>query len=102
MEPSARHQLHEDIQQQLAERGHYSVSYRLHGPEGVLEITELGEAFQQYGRELLRGYLMSGGQPESEQDLRVQNARLAPRCNSMSKPRTSISSTCCAHAPSRT
>ncbi|AEJ07087.1 sensory box protein [Stutzerimonas stutzeri] len=76
MEPSARHQLHEDIQQQLAERGHYSVSYRLHGPEGVLEITELGEAFQQYGRELLRGYLMSGGQPESEQDLRVQNARL--------------------------
>ncbi|HHH7389043.1 TPA: GAF domain-containing protein, partial [Escherichia coli] len=55
---------------------HYSVSYRLHGPEGVLEITELGEAFQQYGRELLRGYLMSGGQPESEQDLRVQNARL--------------------------
>ena len=52
------------------------MSYRLHGPEGVLEITELGEAFQQYGRELLRGYLMSGGQPESEQDLRVQNARL--------------------------
>ena len=101
MEPSARHQLHEDIQQQLAERGHYSVSYRLHGPEGVLEITELGEAFQQYGRELLRGYLMSGGQNRS----RICGYRTpgsAPRCNSMSKPRTSISSTCCAHAPSRT
>ncbi|AGA85052.1 EAL domain-containing protein [Stutzerimonas stutzeri] len=76
MEPSARLQLHEDIQQQLSARNHYSVSYRLHTPDSVLDITELGEVCQQYGRELLRGYLMAGRRPESDQDLRSQNARL--------------------------
>ncbi len=76
MEPSARHQLHEDIQQQLAGRNHYQVGYRLHTPDGVLDITELGEVCQQYGRELLRGYLLAGRHPESDHDLRTQNARL--------------------------
>ncbi|HAW60756.1 MAG TPA: diguanylate cyclase, partial [Pseudomonas sp.] len=76
MEPSTRHQLHEDIQQQLAGRNHYQVGYRLHTPDGVLDITELGEVCQQYGRELLRGYLLAGRHPESDHDLRTQNARL--------------------------
>ncbi|EWC42254.1 diguanylate cyclase [Stutzerimonas stutzeri KOS6] len=76
MEPSIRHLLHEDIQQQLAGRSHYQVNYRLHTPDGILDITELGEVFQQYGRELLRGYLMPGHLPDSDHDLRAQNSRL--------------------------
>ncbi len=76
MEPSVRHQLHDEIQLQLTSLGHYAVNYRLHTPEGVLEISELGEACQQYGRELLRGYLMAGRHSELDQQLRAQNAKL--------------------------
>ncbi|WP_313024228.1 putative bifunctional diguanylate cyclase/phosphodiesterase [Pseudomonas lopnurensis] len=76
MEPSARHQLHDEIQLQLASLGHYAVSYRLHTPEGTLQVSELGEVCQQYGRELLRGYLMAGRHSEFDQELQAQNARL--------------------------
>ena len=58
MEPTARYQLHDSIAQQLAERRHYSVQYRLHTPLGSLTLMEVGEAFKQRGRHLLRGYLL--------------------------------------------
>src|SRR3990167_5155095 len=44
MEPAARH--------------HYSVQYCLHTPRGSLTLMEVGEAFKQRGRHLLRGYLL--------------------------------------------
>lgn len=55
MEPEARHRLHEQIQQQLVEHAHYQVRYALHTPRGVLNLLEVGEAFQQRGRQLLHG-----------------------------------------------
>jgi len=58
MEPTVRYQLHDNIAQQLAERRHYSVQYRLHTPRGNLTLMEVGEAFKQRGRHLLRGYLL--------------------------------------------
>ena len=58
MEPAARQQLHEDIQQQLLQHQHYVVQYRLHTPGGPLTLMELGEAFKQRDRELLGGYLL--------------------------------------------
>ncbi|HZX15950.1 MAG TPA: EAL domain-containing protein [Pseudomonas sp.] len=58
MEPTARYQLHDSIAQQLAERRHYSVQYRLHTPLGSLTLMEVGEAFKQHNRHLLRGYLL--------------------------------------------
>jgi len=58
MEPTVRYQLHDNIAQQLAERRHYSVQYRLHTPRGSLTLMEVGEAFKQRGRHLLRGYLL--------------------------------------------
>ncbi len=64
MEPSVRHQLHEQIQQQLVSGNHYRVSYRLHCPSGLLEVTEVGETCQRYGRELLAGYLLAGPQAD--------------------------------------
>ncbi|WP_425917113.1 putative bifunctional diguanylate cyclase/phosphodiesterase [Pseudomonas sp. GWSMS-1] len=58
MEPTARYQLHDSIQQQLAEHRHYNVQYHLHTPRGSLTLMETGEAFKQRGRHLLRGYLL--------------------------------------------
>ena len=66
MEPQIRHQLHEAIQTQLASRGHYSVRYRLHTAVGVLDMVETGESVQQYGRELIRGYLIAGSHSAEE------------------------------------
>ena len=60
MEPQTRHQLHDIIQTQLASQGHYSVRYRLHTANGTLDMLETGEAAQQYGRELICGYLIAG------------------------------------------
>lgn len=57
MEPEARYRLHDVIQRQLGERSHYLVRYTLHTPLGALTLLELGEPFQQHGRQLLRGYL---------------------------------------------
>ncbi|MEX6501430.1 putative bifunctional diguanylate cyclase/phosphodiesterase [Pseudomonas zhanjiangensis] len=60
MEPAVRYRLHDAIQLQLAQAGHYRVRYRLHTPLGALDLLELGEPFKQHGRHLLRGYLLIG------------------------------------------
>ncbi|MFF7706359.1 EAL domain-containing protein [Pseudomonas sp. NPDC007930] len=58
MEPEARYQLHDAIEQQLATRSYYLVRYTLHATAGPLNILELGEPYRQHNRHLLRGYLM--------------------------------------------
>jgi len=58
MEPAARYRLHDEIAQQLAAHKHYAVSYSLHTPHGPLHLLELGEAFNQHGRQMLHGYLL--------------------------------------------
>ncbi|WP_437882611.1 putative bifunctional diguanylate cyclase/phosphodiesterase [Pseudomonas sp. LRF_L74] len=83
MEPEARHQLHDDIQLQLASAPHYLVRYRLHTPGGPLHMLEIGEPFQQRGRQLLRGYLLITGdigdtdEHQRLGELEAQNTRLA-------------------------
>ncbi|MBU1332297.1 MAG: EAL domain-containing protein [Gammaproteobacteria bacterium] len=82
MEPEARYRLHDTIQAQLAQQGHYLIHYTLHTPRGPLTLMELGEPFKQRGRHLLRGYLMiadssllsNGDQRASE--LQAHNQRL--------------------------
>jgi len=59
MEPQARHQLHDIVQAELGRHGHYSIRYRLHTVQGTIEIVESGELYQQYGRDLLGGYLIA-------------------------------------------
>ncbi|WP_120994252.1 sensor domain-containing protein [Stutzerimonas urumqiensis] len=79
MEPEARHQLHDVVQMQLARDGQYQVHYRLHTPNGVLDMLELGEAFVQHGRSLLHGYLLAYEKQQDfdyQKDLQAQNARL--------------------------
>ncbi|MBH1969306.1 MAG: diguanylate cyclase, partial [Pseudomonadales bacterium] len=82
MEPQARHQLHDAIQQQLTESPNYLIRYTLHTPSGALNLLELGEAFKQHNRQLLRGYLMvvddlfEGNPQLSALDLETQNSRL--------------------------
>ena len=58
MEPEARYRLHDAIQTQLAHGAHYVVRYTLHSNQGALHLMELGEAFRQRSRQLLRGYLV--------------------------------------------
>ena len=58
MVPSDRYRLHDEIQAQLARSGSYRVRFHLHTEQGVLEIVEAGEQFQQYARAFLHGYLM--------------------------------------------
>ena len=58
MEPQARYQLHDTIQQQLTQSPHYLVRYTLHTSDGPLSLLEMGEAYKQHNRHLLRGYLM--------------------------------------------
>jgi len=82
MEPEARYQLHDAIQQQLRESPHYLIRYNLHTAKGSLSLLELGEAYRQHNRHLLRGYLMVvDGLFEGEPllpslDLETQNSRL--------------------------
>ncbi|PHH42083.1 putative bifunctional diguanylate cyclase/phosphodiesterase [Pseudomonas putida] len=82
MEPEARYQLHDAIQQQLRDSPHYLVRYTLHTAAGVLSILELGEAYKQHNRHLLRGYLLSVDDVFDEAptlpsvDLETQNSRL--------------------------
>ncbi|RWU23626.1 diguanylate cyclase [Pseudomonas alkylphenolica] len=82
MEPEARYKLHDDIQQQLADRPNYRVRYTLHTAQGPLHLLELGEAYKQHNRQLLRGYLMvvdslSDDAPNlSAVDLETRNNRL--------------------------
>jgi hypothetical protein len=58
MEPQARYRLHDAIQQQLGASPHYVVHYTLHTSDGQLSLMELGEAYKQHNRHLLRGYLL--------------------------------------------
>ena len=58
MEPQVRYQLHDAIQQQLSHSPHYLVRYTLHTSDGPLSLLEMGEAYKQHNRHLLRGYLM--------------------------------------------
>lgn len=58
MEPEARYQLHDAIQQQLTECPHYLIRYSLHTAAGTLSLLEMGEAYKQHNRHLLRGYLL--------------------------------------------
>ncbi|MEE9101249.1 MULTISPECIES: putative bifunctional diguanylate cyclase/phosphodiesterase [Pseudomonas] len=83
MEPEARHRLHEQVQQQLLQDGRYQVRYCLHSPRGPLNILEVGEAFQQHGRQLLHGFLLQDegdaqtAAPDPRlQELEAQNLRL--------------------------
>ena len=87
MEPTVRYQLHDSIAQQLAEHRHYSVQYRLHTPRGSVALMEIGEAFKQRNRHLLRGYLLvmneyAAGSPQmldvyqrSQDELQAQQRR---------------------------
>ncbi|WP_053153527.1 bifunctional diguanylate cyclase/phosphodiesterase [Pseudomonas sp. P1.8] len=82
MEPEARYQLHDAVQHQLSEGTHYLIRYTLHTASGSLNLLEMGEAFKQHNRHLLRGYLLvidgvfedSPLQPAL--DLETQNSRL--------------------------
>ncbi|MDF2396579.1 MULTISPECIES: sensor domain-containing phosphodiesterase [Pseudomonas] len=82
MEPEARYQLHDTIQQQLSSSPHYLIRYTLHTGQGPLSILELGEAYKQHNRHLLRGYLLvveglfSNSTTPPTQDLETQNTRL--------------------------
>ncbi|WP_024646650.1 GGDEF and EAL domain-containing protein [Pseudomonas syringae] len=82
MEPEARYQLHDDVQLQLSSSPNYLIRYTLHTPKGPLGLLEIGEAYKQHNRHLLRGYFMIVDElvAESEQpvdaDLETRNSRL--------------------------
>lgn len=78
MEPEARYRQHDAIQQQLAQGSHYLVRYALHTPRGTLNLLEVGEPFKQRNRQLLRGYLLVGGESlgQPDQALLAQNQQL--------------------------
>ena len=82
MEPEARYRLHDEIQLQLAHRPYYRVRYALHVGAAPMRVLEVGEAYRQHARQLLRGYLMvlddqSGEAPEPDaSDLETRNNRL--------------------------
>ncbi|WP_411390555.1 putative bifunctional diguanylate cyclase/phosphodiesterase [Pseudomonas sp. MPB23] len=81
MEPQARYQLHDTIQQQLTQSAHYLVRYTLHTSDGPLSLLEMGEAYKQHNRHLLRGYLMVveglfSEIPAPTAELESQNTRL--------------------------
>ncbi|GFM50711.1 sensor domain-containing phosphodiesterase [Pseudomonas capsici] len=82
MEPEARYKLHDEIQLQLASTPFYLVRYTLHTPKGPLGLLEIGEAYKQHNRHLLRGYFLvvEGLFADEAQtfgpDLETQNSRL--------------------------
>jgi diguanylate cyclase (GGDEF)-like protein/PAS domain S-box-containing protein len=82
MEPQARYQLHDAIQAQLSESTHYLIRYTLHTASGSLNLLDMGEAYKQHNRHLLRGYLLViDGLFEDDPllpalDLETQNSRL--------------------------
>lgn len=57
MEPEARYRLHDEIQLQLNQRNYYRVRYTFHAQSRTLRVLEVGEAFKQHNRQLLRGFL---------------------------------------------
>ncbi|WP_054084563.1 MULTISPECIES: sensor domain-containing phosphodiesterase [Pseudomonas syringae group] len=82
MEPEVRYQLHDNVQLQLSSSPNYLIRYTLHTPKGPLGLLEIGEAYKQHNRHLLRGYFMIVDEQviESEQpvdsDLETRNSRL--------------------------
>ncbi|WP_213875578.1 EAL domain-containing protein [Pseudomonas sp. dw_358] len=82
MEPEARYQLHDAVQQQLADKNNYRIRYTLHTAQGPLHLLEIGEAYKQHNRQLLRGYLLVVDPAEplaaspSANELETQNSRL--------------------------
>ncbi|KPZ10300.1 GGDEF and EAL domain-containing protein [Pseudomonas syringae group genomosp. 3] len=82
MEPQARYQLHDDIQLQLASSPNYLIRYTLHSPKGPLGLLEIGEAYKQHNRHLLRGYFMivedlvTESESVTDSDLETRNSRL--------------------------
>lgn len=82
MEPKARYCLHDAIALQLRASPHYVVHYTLHTPLGALNLMEVGEAYKQHNRQLLRGYvLVVEGSVSSTAlapvaELETQNSRL--------------------------
>ncbi|MCX7080635.1 MAG: diguanylate cyclase, partial [Pseudomonas sp.] len=82
MEPEARYQLHDAIQQQLTASPYYLIRYTLHTAHGSLSLLELGEAYKQHNRHLLRGYLLvvdglfNDDPQQPTLDLETQNSRL--------------------------
>ncbi|UXZ45732.1 putative bifunctional diguanylate cyclase/phosphodiesterase [Pseudomonas soli] len=82
MEPQARYKLHDEIQLQLAQRGHYRVHYTLHASPAPLRLLEVGESYKQHSRQLLRGYLTVFDDPPQDapdldaNDLESRNNRL--------------------------
>jgi hypothetical protein len=108
MEPEARYQLHDAIQQQLTASPHYLVRYTLHTAAGALSILELGEAYKQHNRHLLRGYLLAVDHasmkrrrcPPSTSKHRIHACK-SP-LNSISAPSKNNCSIWNAYAPSRT
>lgn len=59
MEPEARYQLHDAIQEQLTQAPSYLIRYTLHTAKGPMNLLEMGEAYKQHNRHLLRGYLLA-------------------------------------------
>lgn len=81
MEPEARYQLHDSIQEQLAEGNNYRIRYTLHTAQGPQHLLEIGEPYKQHNRQLLRGYLLvdapqSSAATPAALDLETQNSRL--------------------------
>ncbi|AKT33252.1 EAL domain-containing protein [Pseudomonas syringae pv. actinidiae] len=82
MEPQARYHLHDDIQLQLASSPNYLIRYTLHSPKGPLGLLEIGEAYKQHNRHLLRGYFMivedrvTEGESVTDSELETRNSRL--------------------------
>ncbi|MFI8741413.1 sensor domain-containing protein [Stutzerimonas zhaodongensis] len=77
MEPQVRLKLHDVVQAQLATLGHYSIRYCLHTCGGPLDMLEIGELCQQYGRDLVRGYLIvEPHAAEASPALEAENAKL--------------------------
>ncbi|RMR15388.1 sensor domain-containing phosphodiesterase [Pseudomonas syringae group genomosp. 3] len=82
MEPQVRYQLHDDIQLQLASSPNYLIRYTLHSPKGPLGLLEIGEAYKQHNRHLLRGYFMivedlvTESESVTDSDLETRNSRL--------------------------
>ncbi|MBA1201651.1 EAL domain-containing protein [Pseudomonas capeferrum] len=82
MEPEARYRLHDEIQLQLAQRPYYRVRYTLHVGPMPMRMLEIGEAYKQHNRQLLRGYLailddQQGEDPDpTASDLETRNNRL--------------------------
>lgn len=107
MEPEVRYQLHDDVQLQLSSSPNYLIRYTLHTPKGPLGLLEIGEAYKQHNRHLLRGYFMIVDEQviESEQpvdsDLETRNSDCRLPRSSISEPSVTSSHTLSGCARSR-